>query len=171
MSEDAAVAAVPSPAQPMELPRSGTEAYANWRVTGELPEKTQPKPADAAPADKPKEATSESAPDPESGKPKQETRRKPDAEARIAELTAKARQLEKDLEEARKPKEAKADPPPARQPEHTRPKPKPDDQVDGKPKYASYEDYVEELADWKAEQRMAAREREQTQAQDRKSVV
>lgn len=164
---DVAVA-VPSTAEPMESPRSGTDAYAQWRIDGTLPT-SEPIVADPAPADTSKETLSD-APDPEP-ESKQESRRKPGAEARIAELTAKTRQLEKDLEEARKPKEAKADPPPARQPEHTRPKPKPEDQADGNPKYAVYEDYIEDLADWKAEQRMATRDREQAQAKQLESTT
>lgn len=159
--------AVPSTAEPMELPRSGTPEYAEWRNTGALPT-SEPIVADPAPADTSKETPSD-APDSDP-EPKQESRRKPGAEARIAELTAKNRQLEKDLEESRKSKEAKADPPPARQPD-TRPKPKPEDQVDGKPKYIVYEDYVEDLADWKAEQRMATREREQAQAKQLESTT
>jgi hypothetical protein len=154
----AAPSAVVSTSEPIEIPRSGTSDYAEWRLSGKLPEK--PKTADSTTADKPKEATSVTDPAPEPGK--QESRRKPDAEARIRELTEENRRTKAELEELRKPKEAKADPPPARQPEATRPKPKVDDQVDGKPKYASYEDYVEELADWKAEQRIAAQEKERT---------
>lgn len=161
--------AVPSTAEPIELPRSGTPAYAQWRIDGTLPEKAPaPKIVESAATDPSKETPSD-APEAEP-ETRQESRRKPGAEARIAELTARAKQLERELEEARKPKEAKADPPPARQPEHTRPKPKLEDQVDGKPKYSVYEDYIEDLADWKAEQRMVAREREQAQAKQLEST-
>lgn len=93
--------------------------------------------------------------------------------------TIKIAQLEatKDKIEQRAGQKRKADPAPAaqqqampqQQPQHTRPKPTPDGTgQDGKPKYESYEDYVEDLADWKAEQRIAQRDREyavQQQAQ------
>jgi len=113
--EVAAPSAAPVTAEPtLEIPRSNSPEYVEWRKTGELP-KNGPKTADPAPADPPKEVTSEAdkpepAPDPESGK-KQE-RRKPDAEARIGELTARLKQVERDLEEARKPKEAAKQPEP-----------------------------------------------------------
>lgn len=158
---DVEAVAAPSAAEEvsLEIPRSGTPEYAQWRIDGTIPAK--PKTADSTPADKPKEATSEAVPAPGPGN--KESRRKPDAEARIRELTEESRRLKAELDEARKPKEAKADPPPARQPEATRPKPKNDDQVDGKPKYATYEDFVEDLSDWKAEQRIATQERKRAQ--------
>ena len=175
MPEDVAVAA-PSAAPdpiiadgPIELPKLGTEAYAEWRNSGNLPSK-EPKAevVDTPSTDSLKEASTDS-PDSEPGT-KQETRRKPGAEARIAELTARTRQLEKDLEEARKPKEAKADPPPARQPEPDA-KPRVEDKnQDGTPKYKDYEEFVEALADWKTEQKIAAREKEQSQRQQLESV-
>lgn len=165
---DEAVVAAPSAAEvnaPVEIPRSGTPEYTEWRKSGTIPEaKTVEPPA----TDTPKAETAVD-PDPAPGT-KQESRRKPDAEARIAELTAKTRQLEKDLEDARKPKEAKADPPPARQPE-VNAKPKPEDKnADGTPKYKEYEDYIDALADWKVDQKIASKEREQAQQQFKESI-
>lgn len=132
-----------------------------------------PKPAEAEAAAA-EETTTEEKLEAESGKkPTQETRRKPDAETRIKELAAETKRLKQELEEARKPKETKAESSPARQdeqkpaqPEATRPKPKLDEKdPDGKQKYASYEDYQEALTDWKVEQKLAARDREQQVAQ------
>lgn len=133
---------------------------------------TQDKPedADSAAADASKEKTEDAADS--AAKPKQETRRKPDAEARIKELAAQNKQLAKDLEDARKPKETKAESSPARQeqkpaqPEATRPKPTLKDVgTDGKAKYGSYEDFQEDLTDWKVEQKLVARDREQQATQ------
>jgi hypothetical protein len=179
MSEETVVAA-PSAAESgtIELPRSGTPEYAQWRVDGSLPEKkTQPNEADSATADASKETGSESAPEPEAGKPTQESRRKPGAEARIGELTGRVKQLERELEEARKPKSdkptqtAESSPAPDPKPESNRPKPTHDAKdKDGKPLYGTYEDYIEDLADWKAEQRIAAQQREQSAAQQRQAV-
>ncbi len=103
---------------PVELPSSGSSEYAQWRATGELP-KAQPKPADPASADAPKETTTEPAkakpaPGTEPGKSTQESRRKPGAEQRIGELTAELKQLRRELEEARKPTKTQADSSPAK---------------------------------------------------------
>ncbi len=172
--DEQTVVAAPSAAAvedaPIEIPRSGTQEYAEWRTKGTLPEKKQKaETADTAAADTSKETKSVTEVDPESAKHKQETRRKPDAEARIKELTERANKLEADLAEARKPKDAKVaesstvkaaeqkpvEPPP------TRPKPKQEDKgQDGKSKYASYEEFIEDLSDWKAEQRLAKMERD-----------
>ena len=156
MSESTAIAESSSApvVQTVELPRSGTSEYASWRISGELPETPQEKPN-----------TEDSAPsqvdDGEATAPKQqehtEKRRRPDAEARIKELAAETKRLRAELDEVRKPKAQ--EPPKAAEPQYTRPKPAVDDKTsDGKPKYNTYEDYVEELADWKAEQRMVAAE-------------
>jgi hypothetical protein len=149
-----------------EQPKSGTPEYAEWRTTGKLPEKKQPK-ADPGPADKVKEPTSDAA-DPETASKPQEQhtgrKRKPDAEARIRELTEENRQLK---EEREKVKPAAEQPKPAQQArEHalTRPKPTSDAKgSDGNPKYATYEEYVEDLTDWKAEQREAMQQRDQAE--------
>jgi hypothetical protein len=65
-----------------------------------------PKEADAAAADTSKATNAEDAANSAATK-KQETHRKPDAEARIKELNARNKHLERELEEARKPKETK----------------------------------------------------------------
>ena len=174
MDEQTVVAASSAAAvedAPIEIPRSGTQEYAEWRTKGTLPEKKQTAgTADTATADTSKETKSVTEVDPESAKHKQETRRKPDAEARIKELTERANKLEADLVEARKPKETKpAESSTARvteqkpvEPAPTRPKPKPDEKgQDGKLKYGSYEAYIEDLTDWKAEQLLVKVERDQ----------
>jgi hypothetical protein len=149
---EAATTEIAAPSALPEVPRSGTPEYAEWRTTGEIP---QPQ-AESAPATEEKVDTGEATP------PKQqEKRRKPDAEARIRELTAKVKELE-----ARTPKAEPAREQPKEQPkvEATRTKPTLDDKTpDGKPKYATYEDWLEDLADWKVEQRDVRREAEQRQ--------
>jgi hypothetical protein len=183
MSEETKVAA-PSAAQES----TGFTQFDGWDEEGNpvVTKKESPKPAEAgkpegaesAAADTSKEAKSDEKPEADAGKKTQETRRKPDAEARIRELNARNKQLEQELEEARKPKETKtaesstAKPEPkAAQPEPTRPKPTKNDKLpDGKAKYPAYEDYVEDLADWKAEQRIAAQQREQQAAQQQQTL-
>ncbi len=156
--------------------------YDGWDDEGNpvVSKKVSPTPenADAAAADTSKEMETDDAAD-SAAKKTQETHRKPGAEARIKELTTRARQLERELEEARKPKETKADSSPARQTEQkpaeveaTRPKPTNLDKgADGKPKYASYEDFVEDLADWKAGQRIANQQREQQANTQRQALA
>lgn len=138
------------------------------------------KKAESAAADTSKETKTEDAADSAANKT-QKNHRKPDlnAETRIKELLARATKAERELEEARKPKETKpaesstakqAEQKPA-EPAPTRPKPTMADKgPDGKPKYASYEVYNEDLVDWKVEQRDAAREREQQATQAKQAL-
>jgi len=106
--QEAAPSAAPAVETPsLEVPRSGPE-YDTWRKTGALPEKkSQPTNAAPATADPSKETHSapegaEPAPESESGEPTQEIKRKRTAEARIDQMTARMRQLERELEEARR---------------------------------------------------------------------
>lgn len=172
MAEETVVAATSAAA--VEAPK--VTQFDGWDEDGspvvskkaEPVKEEQPDGAESAAADTSKETKSEDAAD-SAAKPKQETRRKPEAEARIKELAADKKRLEKELEEARKPKETKAESSPARQneqkpaqPEATRPKPTLGDKdAEGKAKYGSYEAFQEDLTDWKVEQKLAVREREQ----------
>ncbi len=169
-TESGTVVAESSAAAATETPKF--TQFDGWDVEGTpvVVKKESPKAdkADSAAADASKETKPDDAAD-SAAKKTQETHRKPGAEARIKELSARTKQLEKDLEEARKPKEtkpaesstAKPEPKPAAVPE-TRPKPTFQDKgPDGNPKYKSFEDYNEDLVDWKVEQKTAAREREQ----------
>lgn len=161
MSESTAVAESSSaPVQEsIELPRSGTSEYAQWRISGELPEKpkeTQQKPVI-------EEAATSQVEEGESATPRQQEKVLSPAEKRIKELLAENKRLKAESETAKTPKpEPSSESKPQLVPQ-TRPKPTPEDKNDdGTPKYKSYEDYVEELADWKAEQRMAVAERERS---------
>ena len=148
----------------VQLPRSGSEEYANWRMTGELP---QPK-AESAPADAPKEATPETAAESGPATKQQEPRKGKDAEHRIKELLAEQKRLRAEVEAMRTRPQTQAEPKPQPQ-QSARTKPTLDAKnQDGTAKYANYEDYVEDLADWKAEQRIAQQMRDlATQAQNR----
>ena len=149
--------------------------YDGWDEQGNPVVSEQPKVADAAPANKVEEETTEDGPEAESGKPEkqeekpQEKRRKPDAEARIRELAAETKRLKAELEEAKKGKETKpaesstAKPNEAKAaPTETRPKPKLDDTTPtGEKKYANYEEWQDAIADWRVEQKFAEREQNQ----------
>lgn len=149
------------------------DEYSRYRQSGELPERFKPaEEAEAAPADAPEETVEsedeESESEPESEP--EETQEPPKgsgAEKRIKQLLAEKKELQRKLEAAAK-QDVKPAPSPA-QPQYTRPKPTSEDKnQDGSAKYATYEDFVEELADWKAEQRWVAAQREQAaQAQAR----
>src|SRR6202795_1088447 len=161
MTEQSTVAAASSPAaETIELPRSGTSEYAEWRMTGEIPEKPQPKPAAPATADTDKGPTSDAG---ESETPRQQehTSKGKNAESRIKELIAENKRLKAAQAEAPRSQAQPVQQQPQPQ-QYTRPKPTAEDKgQDGKPKYTTYEDFVEELADWKAEQRMAAQQWQQ----------
>ncbi len=148
--------------------------YDGWNEDGEpiVREKKpaeQPKSAEAASA----ETTDDEAGSAAQGK-QEHGRRRPDVEERFRKLTGERDQikaerdaLQRQLEEARKTKEPKetqsGESSPARQiePEYTRPMPKANDiGPDGKPKYSSYEKWIEDLSGWHVEQRAAALERE-----------
>lgn len=138
-----------------EIPRSGTSDYADWRVSGKLPE-AKPKTEEAA-SSTVEETTQTKQQETAPPKPKAKT-----AEQRIAELESTIEKIRKGANlETKKPESSSASDPKPAAPQHTRPKPTSEDKTaDGKPKYSTYEDFVEELADWKAEQREAARDKE-----------
>ena len=161
-----------------DIPASGSAEYAEWRVTGNL--KEPPKPAVTATADAPKETTTEPekakpAPGTEPGTSKQETRRKPGAEARIGELTAEIKQLRQQLTEAAKAAPTKAEPSPAKPATYQdwRKTFKPTEwtnQYIAANKDATWEDAQAALADHMADQREAFRATEQHIAQQRQTV-
>jgi len=81
------------------------------------------------------------------------------AEERIAELESTIDKIRKGAGKETPKVESSPTKP---ETQFTRPKPTTEDKkADGTPKFATYEDYVEELADWKAEQRWATQQREQ----------
>src|ERR1700733_15424415 len=173
MSESTAVAESSSApvVEALELPRSGTPDYAEWRVSGKLPE-TKPKTEESASSDTLIEETADAG---EATAPqKKQEKRRPDAESRIAELIAENKRLKAERE-AKPADQTKPDTKAEPAQQFTRPKPKAEDKnPDGTQKYGTYEDFVEELADWKAEQRWDATQREQqqkTQAQEVQAKV
>ena len=178
--------AASSPAEAQD-PFNGLEPthqeFSDWRETGKLAERFKPaEPAASAPADTP-EKTADPAEDespehaPESDPEKaQEPPAKPisPAEKRIKQLLAEKKELERKLAAQAptdvKPESSTAPAAPQQLPPGTRPKPKPDGMnQEGKP-YETYEDYVEDLADWKAELSLAKFKHEQAE-QQAQSVV
>jgi len=160
--------------------------------------------ADPAPADKPETASEGDEPESagESEAPKdqhQEPIRKPRTAAqRIAQIEAavekewdkdepdviRIAQLNATISKIRGGSERKTEPAPVtppqsqpiqQQPQYTRPKPTAEDKnQDGSAKYGTYEEFVEELADWKAEQRWVNAQREvaaHAQAQELEAKV
>lgn len=174
--EQQTIEAVTSPAPVMEASRGAVvdltpEQRTDWRKTGELPttaKQETPIKEDAAPSNDenpPVEGTpsGDEKPTVEAKKPQEKSKpyARPDAEQRIKQLTDRIKQLET----AQKPAQVEAPPPvqPKQEAPQTRQKPTAEDKDGDKPKYATYEDFVEDLADWKAEQRIAAQQREQQQ--------
>jgi hypothetical protein len=172
MSEETQAAS--SPAEDVDVFNGEQPTMAefdSYRKTGELPMRFKPaETAESATADAQEETeeaeeteeTPEDAPDSAPDEDKQEL--KPKTARRIQQLLDKNKELERQLEAATKPTQAESSPAAAAQPEHTRPKPSAEDKdKDGKPKYETYEDFVEDLADWKAEQRHQTWQREQAE--------
>lgn len=138
----------------------------------------QPTEGDAEPEEKRE-------PEPEESEGEEKPHPKSAFQKRIDRLRREKGDLEREVEELRKFKAEKTRPAaqvePKPQPEveaePLRAKPKLEDtKEDGSPKYASYEEWVEDLADWKVEQREATRaEREyktqlETRAQEQISA-
>lgn len=144
------------------------EQRTEWNKTGELP-----KSEEAAPSPDPKPVEGEEKPAGESETPQaQEKSRKKSSELtaseRVAQLKATIAKIEKEAglktevaeSSPAKPAETAKQAP---QEQPTRPKPTADARNDdGSDKFATYEDYIEDLADWKAEQREAKTQREAT---------
>lgn len=141
-----------------------------FRKTGELPTAEPPKTEEAVPSTEIEpvvDGTTQVEEKPAQEPKKPQERRRPDAEARIKQLTDRIKELEASSTpkvETPKPIEVKQT-----EAQSTRPKPTAEDKDDkGNPKYTTYEDFVEDLADWKGEQRDAKNQREsQQQAQQR----
>lgn len=140
--------------------------YEKYRQEGEIPERFKSEEADSTTADTPEETVepeAEAETEPES-EPDETQEPKPSsaAEKRIKQLLAKNKDLERRLQAT-----------PAPQPQAqaaNRTKPTPDGKgPDGKP-YATYEDYVEDLSDWKVEQRLDTEKRQQTEARGREAI-
>lgn len=148
------------------------EQRTEFRTSGELPKPAENAASASADAS---EKTEESDTGGESETPRQQekpsTKPKLTAEERIAEIQAKAEKTIRDIRKGAGIKEtevvesspAKPEPktePVQQQPQYTRPKPTPEGNgPDGKP-YETYEDYIEDLSDWKGEQREVNSKRE-----------
>lgn len=158
------VVADPTPAvetPSLEVPRSSSPEYAEWRKSGTLPDK--PKTEEAA-SSIPPETAGES----ETPQSKQEPKPKQTAEERIAQLEATIEKIRKGSEQKKTPitesSPVKTEPKSFQHPP-TRIKPTIEDKKEnGTAKFDTYEDFVEDLSDWKAEQREVTKERERQEA-------
>lgn len=174
--EEQATIAVSSPAEPTDPFNGQTPTlheYNTYRVTGELPARFQPAaPAESAPADAPEETANPDAPDSDPEETQEQIRKGSPAEKRIKQLLAEKKELERKLAAAAKPDvmPASSAAPVAESAPQVSKKPAIDDKKpDGTAKYATYEEFLEDLADWKAEQRLeSARKQYEQQAQVQK---
>ncbi|WP_348269747.1 hypothetical protein P8936_16490 [Edaphobacter paludis] len=150
--------------------QTSLDEFSHYRKTGELPTRFKSaEDADSTPADDPEETDAEGEdPEPEPESDPEETQElKPKTAKRIQQLLAKIKELETPAAK----QDVKPESSPAPAPQHTRPKPAADDKKpDGTPKFDSYEDFVEELADWKAEQRWETAKREQAQQEAKNAL-
>jgi hypothetical protein len=138
-------------AEPVSVP-TNAEEYAEWRLTGKLPD-PQPSSKDPAPSKKPSVT-----PDSEPGaqhKRQGADARKEELNREIRDLIAKRDQLKQETEAPAK-KDVKAEPSPAAEPEGPkRPiKPKQNDFKTWEEYETAKDKYDEDLADWKAGQKI-----------------
>jgi hypothetical protein len=163
-------AAEPSPAapaatseaakpEPVSVP-TDAEEYAEWRQTGKLPEKKPSEEDDSAPSKSADKKSGKAAPASDAGQRRQgrtdaETR-KEELNREIRDLLAKRDSLRQEVEPPAGKKDVKAEPSPA--PEQGAPKrpvrPKQEDFNDWKTYQDAEDKYLEDLADFKAAQRL-----------------
>lgn len=176
MAEETTQAAS-SPAEVEDVFRGETPTvseFSHYRETGEVPARFKPaEESDSATDDDQEETDSEDEESESESESETEESQEPPhkgsgAEKRIKQLLAKTKELEAKLAGKQ---DVKTEPSPAPAQQYTRPKPTADDKKqDGTPKFESYEDFVEELADWKAEQRLVTARREQEQKEAQKAL-
>lgn len=175
--------AVSSPAEvtdPFNGEHLSLSEYQRYRDEGEVPERFKaasaattgaPEETAETPEGEEPETDSESVPEEEAQEPPQKDM--PPSQKRILQLLAEKKELQRQLEAAKKP-DVKTDPSPAAAPPNiptTRPKPTVEDVDDkGNPKYATYEDYVDALTDWKMEQKFEQEKRERAQQEQQRAL-
>jgi len=107
MEETQAAPSVAVVEAPIEIPRSNTPEYAEWRNTGNLPEKKSPQ-AESAPAE---ETKPDDSVDSATKEAQEKSKRRPDVEERFKQLTDKHKQemdsLRAKLDELSRPKDEK----------------------------------------------------------------
>ena len=145
--------------------------FNTYRATGEVParftpaEDAEPAPAVSAEGDEPENGTATAAEDDQ--EPPEGIGNK--ARRRFEKLLAEKKELERRLaaQTVKPDAQSASSAAPQEQSPVNRQKPTiSDKKTDGTPKFATYEDFVEDLADWKAEQRLeSARQNEQQQRQ------
>jgi len=174
-----------SPALTFEPPKDA-QAYSDWRMTGKLPEAAPEKPAEQPKSEEPA-PSKESAPaeQPEAKPQEQPHRKGKDAEARLQSILSDLREAglsPAQLKTFRQDwQRAQAAEPPAASPAKSEPTAKPQgNEPPAKPKmddfdtYEAYEDardaWVEQMADFKAEQRLQKFTQEQAEAAERQAM-
>src|ERR1700754_3727690 len=178
MEESVVVEATPTPVMDVSrgpLVDMTPEQRTEFRKTGELPGKEQPIKTEEAAASsdaKPEEAKAKPAGESETPPKKQESKPKPSAEERIAQLEATIEKIRKGSEQ----KKPQAESAPAKEPVkpdyYTRPRPKIEDKkADGTPKYEQYEDYLEDLSDWKVDEREFVKEKTQRETEQTNKML
>lgn len=160
----------------LEIPK-GSQDYANWRLTGKLPKaaeaakETPAESAEAAAADTSKETQSENAAESEAAQQQESKGKGKGAEDRIKQLIAEKKELERKLaEKAEQKPEGKETKPaesstakPAEQKLEAPKKPKLDDFKTYEEYDAAKDKYFEDLADYKAMERLNKHIQQQAQ--------
>lgn len=172
MSEEMQAASSPADViDPFNGEQPSMAEYSKFRSDGELPDrfkpadKADPDPADAPKVETPEGESPEPAPDPD---PEDSQELKPKAAKRFAQLLEKNKELERQLAAKQ---DVKPESSPAPAPQHAHPKPTADDtKPDGTPKYATYEELVEDISRWAAKEERATWENEVAQREASKAL-
>jgi chemotaxis protein histidine kinase CheA len=172
MAEETTLAAS-SPAEDVDVfngEQPSLSEFSHYRETGELPERFKTaEEAASTPADESEETTETESEEveTETEEAQEQPQKGSGAEKRIKQLLAKIKELETPAAK----QDVHTESSPASAPQYTRPKPTAEDKAkDGTLKYGTYEDFVEDLADWKAEQRWETAKREQQQLDAQKAL-
>jgi hypothetical protein len=145
------------------------DEFSKYRQDGELPARFKPTEESAPSSDAETEVEAKPAGESETPETKQELPKpkpKQTAEERIAQLEATIEKIRKGKGIETPAASSPAPKPVQQQQPGTRPKPTAEDKKeDGAPKFQTYEDFVEDLSDWKSEQREVAKERLQRETE------
>jgi hypothetical protein len=152
------------PEETLSVP-TNAEDYAEWRTTGKLPEKKSPSPKEESAPSK-KTVTPDSEPGAQQKRQGNADSRKLELNQEIRDLIAQRDKVKQEVEApAKKDVKPQADPSPAQPDASRRPvKPKSSDFGTWEEYEAADDKYSEDLADWKAEQKIQAYEQRQRQS-------
>jgi hypothetical protein len=154
-------------AEPVSVP-TDPEEYAEWRVSGKLPDKKPSQEDESAPSKSADQKSGKAAPASDAGNKRQgrtdAESRKEELNREIRDLLAKRDSLRQEVEPPAGKKDVKAEPSPAPDQGPKRPvRPKQEEFNDWKSYQDAEDKYIEDMADYKATQRLEEHTQKQRQ--------